>query len=246
MALVACRECKEQISADAKRCPRCGAKQHSGRIALLVVGLLAIFIVRTVWVSGDGAPKGSQSVTANAAPSEDEKLKAHCIERREAVLSQAQEHLKQRRFGAAWADLNNCARVTKDPGLQKLADAARIADLRDTAENKTHPVSARLIALDVLQREFPQEFNAPTEKLQVALLRMRAAEEAAEKRREAAAKRRQGVRIGMTTADVLASSWGRPEKVNRSTYAWGTSEQWVYGSGNYLYFKDGVLESIQN
>jgi hypothetical protein len=62
---------------------------------------------------------------------------------------------------------------------------------------------------------------------------------------ELARRRREGVSIGMTQRDVLLSSWGRPERVNRSTYAFGEHEQWVYGSGNYLYFENGVLRSIQ-
>jgi len=55
-----------------------------------------------------------------------------------------------------------------------------------------------------------------------------------------------GVRIGMTTNEVRTSSWGKPHDVNRTTNAYGTSEQWVYGGQNYLYFRNGVLESIQN
>mgnify|MGYP000446820790 CR=1 FL=1 len=63
---------------------------------------------------------------------------------------------------------------------------------------------------------------------------------------EKSQKRREGVRIGMSMDDVLASSWGRPQSVNRTTTAFGTSEQWVYSSGGYLYFTDGVLTAVQN
>lgn len=63
------------------------------------------------------------------------------------------------------------------------------------------------------------------------------------KDREAAKK---GVYVGMTREEVLQSSWGRPRKVNTTTTARGISEQWVYSSGNYLYFRDGVLVTIQN
>ncbi len=62
----------------------------------------------------------------------------------------------------------------------------------------------------------------------------------------AAKKRNEGVSIGMVPADALASSWGKPKKVNRTTRASGVREQWVYGNGNYLYFDNGVLTSIQN
>jgi len=67
----------------------------------------------------------------------------------------------------------------------------------------------------------------------------------AEAKRIRAEKKRNGVTIGMTDQDALDSSWGKPRKINRTTNAYGVSEQWVY-DGGYLYFKDGVLTSIQN
>ncbi len=66
-------------------------------------------------------------------------------------------------------------------------------------------------------------------------------------RKELAAKRKkEGVKIGMTREEVLGSNWGKPTRVNKTTTANGTREQWVYESGNYLYFNDGVLTAIQN
>lgn len=53
-------------------------------------------------------------------------------------------------------------------------------------------------------------------------------------------------KIGMTQEEVLASSWGKPKDINKTTTAYGTSEQWVYSNYNYLYFDDGILTSIQN
>ena len=53
------------------------------------------------------------------------------------------------------------------------------------------------------------------------------------------------VRIGMS-AEAAEAAWGRPKSINRSTGSWGTTEQWVYGVGNYLYFRNGKLESFQN
>lgn len=60
------------------------------------------------------------------------------------------------------------------------------------------------------------------------------------------AAKKQGVLIGMSKEEVLASSWGKPKSINTTTTARGTREQWVYGGRNYLYFKDGVLATIQN
>ncbi|KAK42714.1 hypothetical protein BG58_39460 [Caballeronia jiangsuensis] len=59
-------------------------------------------------------------------------------------------------------------------------------------------------------------------------------------------KRNRGVSIGMTEDQALASNWGRPNYVNRTHTAAGDSSQWVYGGGNYLYFQNGRLTTIQN
>lgn len=61
-----------------------------------------------------------------------------------------------------------------------------------------------------------------------------------------AEKKKDGVRLGMTPAEVKKSSWGAPHSVHRTVNAYGVSEQWVFSSGNYLYFENGKLTSIQN
>lgn len=60
-------------------------------------------------------------------------------------------------------------------------------------------------------------------------------------------KAKPGVKIGDRADFVIKnSSWGKPNSINRTTNKYGTHEQWVYGDGNYLYFENGVLTSIQN
>ena len=51
------------------------------------------------------------------------------------------------------------------------------------------------------------------------------------------------VQIGMTS-EMCKVSWGSPEKINRTTTAGKSSEQWVYRN-NYLYFENDVLTAIQ-
>lgn len=52
-------------------------------------------------------------------------------------------------------------------------------------------------------------------------------------------------RIGMTTNQVLnKSNWGKPSDINTTIDSSGKSEQWVYGNGEYLYFKNDKLTSI--
>lgn len=53
------------------------------------------------------------------------------------------------------------------------------------------------------------------------------------------------VYIGMSAAAAEAS-WGKPDRINRSTNASGTREQWVYDGGNYLYIRNGKITNIQH
>lgn len=53
------------------------------------------------------------------------------------------------------------------------------------------------------------------------------------------------IHIGMTTEEVRLS-WGRPTNINRTTYAWGTHEQWCYGLSSFVYFEHDVVTAIQN
>ena len=52
------------------------------------------------------------------------------------------------------------------------------------------------------------------------------------------------VRIGWS-AQKCRESWGTPREINRTTNAYGVTEQWVYSKG-FLYFKDGILTTIQD
>lgn len=52
--------------------------------------------------------------------------------------------------------------------------------------------------------------------------------------------------IGMTSNEVLNTYWGKPDKVNRTTTAYGTSEQWVYGISKYVYLENGKVTAIQD
>lgn len=51
--------------------------------------------------------------------------------------------------------------------------------------------------------------------------------------------------IGMTKSEVENSTWGNPNKINKTTTQYGVHEQWVYSGNRYLYFDDGILTSIQ-
>lgn len=52
------------------------------------------------------------------------------------------------------------------------------------------------------------------------------------------------IRIGMTEEMVLLA-WGFPARVNTTLNANGKLQQWVYGSGNYVYLQNGIVTTIQ-
>lgn len=50
--------------------------------------------------------------------------------------------------------------------------------------------------------------------------------------------------IGMTDYETVDSTWGKPNRINKTETIDGIKEQWVYDRG-YLYFEDHYLTSIQ-
>ena len=50
--------------------------------------------------------------------------------------------------------------------------------------------------------------------------------------------------VGMSSSEVESSKWGKPDKINKDTYSWGTSEQWVYNDYGYVYIKNGKVTSV--
>ena len=59
------------------------------------------------------------------------------------------------------------------------------------------------------------------------------------------------VATGMTAAQVRGS-WGAPSKINRSVYASGTTEQWIYYRDDqhiraqYVHFSNGIVSSVSD
>lgn len=137
----------------------------------------------------------------------------------------------------------------------QLAAEAEILHYKKTINNRSESPGMRLFILERLDKAYPEEakeFQKLKPELSEKAKReahdeeIAAAKRSASRRKaEATRRKKEGVRIGMSQSEVIASSWGKPNHVNRTVTARGTHEQWVYGGG-YLYFEDGVLTSIQN
>lgn len=171
---------------------------------------------------------------------------AETIEQKKALYVQL---LDARKFWDARLALEDCPYLLNDPTLIAMKNGASRLSYLVTINNAKEAAYTRLGAIATLRTDFPADavqFDALE-----ARLRPLADQDAAKETKRAAAaekarRRKEGVRLGMTQEDVLASSWGRPSRVNRTTYTFATHEQWVYDGGGYLYFKNGILETIQN
>ena len=58
-------------------------------------------------------------------------------------------------------------------------------------------------------------------------------------------KRKEPV-IGMTEDEVKKSTWGSTNDINRTTTSNGVIEQWCYTGYRYIYFRNGIVTSIQD
>ncbi len=146
-----------------------------------------------------------------------------------------EEAFKRGAYSDAAAAVRACARLLDSAELRALLFRAEGAMTLATATNPSLAAPQRLMAFDQLQATFPDLYRGQ-ERAHKAL-------EAQQRREQARERGQRGVSIGMTAGEVMQSSWGRPERINRDTYSWGVREQWVYPRG-YLYFRDGVLESV--
>lgn len=258
MALITCGDCKNQYSDGAKACPACGKPKPASLGAGSIVLLAAVGLVSFKACSGPPSPASTEqsaSQVAEIKARQDFQAKQYLQERttdcnktiddRKAAYAKASASKK---FWDARTSLGDCPEVLKDPILLKMqSDASRLSFVA-TAQDQKQPPDERIRAIEHMKAAFPDDavqFEPLLKPLQVAAEKKAAADMKRSADAEKARRRKEGVSLGMTADDVRASSWGRPEKVNRSTYKFGVREQWVY-PGGYLYFEDGVLTSIQN
>lgn len=186
-------------------------------------------------------PEKSKSFLANQAV-EEEKIRASCQELREEKQKNYHKLIAERKFWDAAISIRSCANALDDSGLKKLVAEAEIRSHKSDIDNPKLSLRNKAKAIELLMRDYPDE-GKKYETLRNKFLMQADAQD-----RFAEAKRRksEGVRIGMTKEEVVASSWGKPDYINRTIHRDSEREQWVYGHRNYLYFENGRLSTIQN
>jgi hypothetical protein len=199
--------------------------------------------------AGLAAAKARTTAAVEAQRHAAEAKRLECETKLPAQKSEYEALLNQGKFWDAAERIRSCTETLKRPELESLVRAAEIKSHMADINNPKLPPRNKATAMELLIRDYPEvgrKYEGQPAKLIALAERQDAASLVAAQRAEAAKKRSQGVRIGMLKVEVLASSWGRPKSINTTTTAFGEREQWVYGGNNYLYFNNGVLESIQN
>jgi hypothetical protein len=208
-------------------------------ISKLLVGLAAAALISYALINSDQQLNPSDPETQ----AKNDKIK-DCKAKRGEQLAKYNDLMS---IGEPWkaaTAVRFCAKILEDSEMLAMVHKAELDDRIRTASDKNSSLLDRLIAIQQIEELDPRKGDE-LKSLKAQLTKLNEAQQAETVREMLKEKKRRGVSIGMTKEDVLASSWGRPQSVNQSTYTFGVREQWVYGGGNYLYFKDGVLDSIQ-
>lgn len=212
MALITCKECKKQVSDNAKKCPGCGAPvpQPTSRLAIFIAGVFGLIVFSSVYNSGSST---ASNVAMQSAPTPS-KPAFDCIKDEVEILAFVKSRIND--FpNSALEVLRPCEKITGNTiYTTQILEAEKSVKINKDKEIKRMVDMEKTIKIDAVK--------------------------------EAKRKKTEGVKIGMTMDDVVASSWGKPNRINRTTSTRGTREQWVYGNNHYLYFDENILTSIQN
>lgn len=165
-----------------------------------------------------------------------------CEDSRGDLIKAYDELTRKGQHWEAARHITHCANTTADKDLESRIAEAEIRSFKQEADDAKLPPRTRAAAAQKLVDHYP----AAGAKYEKKIPEWIAAADRQERAAEAKRRRSEGVHIGMTKDDVLASSWGRPQSINTTTTQFGTREQWVYGGRNFLYFTDGKLTAIQN
>jgi hypothetical protein len=203
-------------------------------IAFTIVAALGLYLV-----VGNRFQTPSLSINTPVKDS-GENIASSC----EAKLVEYQDLINLKYYSLASLKLIGCS-VRFPEKYKDLADEAEVKSYEQVINDKNKSSQNRLDDLNKLIERFPiqaKKYEELKKSLGISVEKERKASEI----KLANLKKSQGVSIGMTQEEVLASNWGKPSRVNKTTTARRSSEQWVYGSGSYLYFEEGLLVSIQH
>lgn len=140
----------------------------------------------------------------------------------------------------------NSALISSDREINQIIENLKTQaenQAKAQAEQSKKDISTEDRIKDLIQKN--REISPEKQRYESRMKEIQRIVEAARIRREILAKR-PNPKIGMTREQILyKSNWGEPQDINTTIDAYGTFEQWIYGGSKYLYFKNGMLTSIQ-
>jgi hypothetical protein len=210
-----------------------------GKITLVVIIFLVLY--RSCAVDSI-QPSNKTNAGASEAALIAENAKKLCTDTIEEKKQQYADLTIKKQHWEAANLIRSCATRLENTELRNLVKDAEIASHLSVINNLKNPPRTRAEAMQKIARYYPEVGAKYIPQADKLIAEEDKKDLAIEKKR----KKSEGVRVGMSQEDVVASSWGKPQKINTTTNAYGTREQWVYGGGNYLYFENDKLTTIQN
>jgi hypothetical protein len=171
-----------------------------------------------------------------------EQMRVDCIDKQSVQDAEYKRLFEVGKYWEARSAIRECAESLADEKRNALVAAAEVKHYLERISKVNVSSRDKATAVEHLIRDYP-EYGKKYDRLFAQLSRKAEAEE---NTADLKLKKSKGINIGMNREDVLASSWGKPDSVNRTTTSNTTSEQWIYGGRNYLYFENGKLSTIQN
>ena len=232
-------------------------------------GVLAFALVMAACSDKDSTLSTSKTAPTNKEFEEETKKIAQpfnqvallkCSEDRGRITEEFDKHFAGRDYGGAAEIVRHCATTFGSADYKQQLKNAEIAGFEVEVNNEKHSAYSRLATLNAYEKSYPDE-AAKYASLRIRLVGVNAKEMKNEEERkrieqaandkkerieEARYRRSQGVEIGMTPEEVLASSWGRPRRTTKSQSSNIYTETWDYGYPNFLYFVNGQLSQIHN
>jgi hypothetical protein len=216
--------------------------QFTRTVSLIAFVLPFIIACQDDTKSPESAASAAQAKEQILAQEHLKATRRECTETLERRKADYKQLMTAKKYWEASLELRTCAGDLDDAALKALVADAEIKSHLQILAGTTSSYREKLQAAEMLVRDYPEYGK----KYEPSLSKLKTQADAQDRAMEAAAKKKRGVSIGMSTDEVVSSSWGKPESINRTINSYGTQEQWVYGSRSYLYFENGKLVSIQN
>lgn len=217
-----------------------------------VVGAIFAFLVLKACVLAPAERASAEDEAAKRLTSEKaQAVEVHvqyCRRRRGEMTASYERLLAAAKPWEAARAFEDCHIALDSKDLKDLVSAAELQYLMKTAGDPKGAPKERVSSIEAMQRDHPEDarrFEKNLPALKAKLAATLAAEQRASMQANAAARKKTGVSIGMTADEIRGSSWGRPEKINKTILPGHVNEQWVYPGDQYLYLEDGILTAIQ-